>query len=123
MDAYLDEGMGDVTVGKPFCREVSTRDKLNGTSHLYQKLKSFYKGALNLGPEYIKDAKIEELLTRGHEPSGTLKEFGDAYFLEFYVCCSHAGIQTGFRTYNLAHIRNMEDHIEQISGEVSVLIL
>ncbi|GJS90103.1 hypothetical protein Tco_0772739 [Tanacetum coccineum] len=70
MDAYRDEGMGDVIVGKPFCREicvkVSARDKLNGISHPYQKLKSFYKGVLNLGTENIRDAKIEELLKRVH---------------------------------------------------------
>ncbi|GJV15746.1 hypothetical protein Tco_1361069 [Tanacetum coccineum] len=91
MDAYRDEGMGDVIVRKPFSREicfkgrrfdrmitiyngndsvtyqmVSARDELNGVSHPYQKLKSLYKGVLNLGPEYIRDAKIEELLTRGH---------------------------------------------------------
>ncbi|GJR38063.1 hypothetical protein Tco_1213747 [Tanacetum coccineum] len=46
--------------------KVSAHDKLNGISNPYQKLKSFYKGVLNLGPKYIRDAKIEELLTRGH---------------------------------------------------------
>ncbi|GJY89401.1 hypothetical protein Tco_0504597 [Tanacetum coccineum] len=46
--------------------KVSMHDKLNGISHLYQMLKSFYKRVLNLGPEYIRDAKIEEWLTRGH---------------------------------------------------------
>ncbi|GJR38478.1 hypothetical protein Tco_1214162 [Tanacetum coccineum] len=114
MDAYRDEGMGDVIVGKPFCREICIKarrfdgmitiyngnnsvtykmtrshprfkyltnvqcnkmrpllkviaqDKLNEISHPYQKLKSFYKGVLNLGPEYIRDAKIKELLIRGH---------------------------------------------------------
>ncbi|GKA56896.1 hypothetical protein Tco_0755968 [Tanacetum coccineum] len=114
MDAYRVEGMGDVIVGKPFCREicikarqfdgmitiyngndivtyqmarshlrlkhltnvqcnkmrlllkVSAEDELNGISHPCQKLKSFYKGFLNLGPEYIRDVKIKELLTREH---------------------------------------------------------
>ncbi|GJW96196.1 homeodomain-like protein [Tanacetum coccineum] len=46
--------------------KVSARDELNEISHPYQKLKSFYKRVLNLGPEYIRDAKIEELLTCGH---------------------------------------------------------
>ncbi|GJR22774.1 retrovirus-related pol polyprotein from transposon TNT 1-94 [Tanacetum coccineum] len=46
--------------------KVSVNDKLNGISHPYQKLKSFYKGVLNLGPKYIQDAKMEEWLTRGH---------------------------------------------------------
>ncbi|GJY92717.1 gag-pol polyprotein [Tanacetum coccineum] len=49
---------------KPLLK-VSLHDKLNGISHLYQKLKSFYKGVLNLGPEYVRDAKMEEWLTRG----------------------------------------------------------
>ncbi|GKA06540.1 homeodomain-like protein [Tanacetum coccineum] len=84
--AYRDHDIGEVIVGRPFCREiyvkarrfygmitiyngndsVSARDKLNGISHPYQKLKSFYKGVLNLELEYIRDAMIEEFLTRGH---------------------------------------------------------
>ncbi|GJR65661.1 hypothetical protein Tco_0011726 [Tanacetum coccineum] len=114
MDAYRDEGMGDVIFGEPFLREVgiktrrfegmmtiyngdnevtyqmvqshprfkyhtteqcnkippllkvSEEDKMNGISHSYQKLKGFYKGVLNLGPDYIRDAKMEEWLTRRH---------------------------------------------------------
>ncbi|GJX82320.1 hypothetical protein Tco_0331801 [Tanacetum coccineum] len=101
MDAYRDEGMGDVIFGEPFLREVgikarrfkgmitiyngndevtyqivrshprfknhtneqcnkilpllkvSDEDKKNVISHPYQKLKGFYKGVLNLGPDYI----------------------------------------------------------------------
>ncbi|GJW01222.1 hypothetical protein Tco_1556473 [Tanacetum coccineum] len=101
MDAYRDEGMGDVIFGEPFLREVginarrfegmitiyngneevtyqmvrshprfkhhtneqcnkispllkmSEEDMMNGISHSYKKLKSFYKGVLNLGPEYV----------------------------------------------------------------------
>ncbi|GJT09534.1 mitochondrial proton/calcium exchanger protein-like protein isoform X1 [Tanacetum coccineum] len=56
MDAYRDEGMGD----------VSEKDKKNGISHAYQKLKGFYKGALNIGPDYIRNVKTEEWLIRGH---------------------------------------------------------
>ncbi|GKB78252.1 hypothetical protein Tco_0945147 [Tanacetum coccineum] len=114
MDAYRDEGMGDVIVGEPFLREVgikakrfegiitlyknddeatyqmvrshprfknhtnehcnkilpllkvSEKDEKNGISHAFQKLKGFYKGVLNLGPEYIRNAKTEEWLTRGN---------------------------------------------------------
>ncbi|GJS58781.1 hypothetical protein Tco_0653565 [Tanacetum coccineum] len=114
MDAYRDEGMGDVIVGEPFLRElgikarrfdemitiyngddevtyqmvrshprfkhhtneqcnkippllkVSEHDKMNGISHSYQKLKRFYKGVLNLGPDFIRVSTMEELLTRGH---------------------------------------------------------
>ncbi|GKE17588.1 hypothetical protein Tco_1425165 [Tanacetum coccineum] len=86
MDAYRDEGMGDVIVGEPFLRdvgikarrfdgtitiyngndEVSEVDKMNGISHSYQRLKRFYKGVLNLGPDYIRNVKTEEWLTRGH---------------------------------------------------------
>ncbi|GJY06185.1 hypothetical protein Tco_0373239 [Tanacetum coccineum] len=114
MDAYRDEGMGDVIFSESFLREVkinvklfegmitihngnekvtyqmahshprfkhhtneqcnkippllkvSKEDKMNGISHSYQKLKGFYKGVLNLGPEYVRDAKMEEWLTRGH---------------------------------------------------------
>ncbi|GJV18111.1 putative reverse transcriptase domain-containing protein [Tanacetum coccineum] len=46
--------------------EVSKEDKMNGISHSYQKLKEFYKGVLNLGPEYVRDTKMEEWLTCGH---------------------------------------------------------
>ncbi|GKC87309.1 hypothetical protein Tco_1147958, partial [Tanacetum coccineum] len=46
--------------------KVNKEDKMNGISHSYQKLKGFYKGVLNLGPEYVRDAKMEEWLTRGH---------------------------------------------------------
>ncbi|GKB70093.1 hypothetical protein Tco_0931505 [Tanacetum coccineum] len=90
MDAYRDKGMGDVIFGKPFLGEVgikarrfkhhtnkqckkippllkvSDEDKKNEISHPYQKLKGFYKGVLNLGPDYIRDAKTEEWLPRGH---------------------------------------------------------
>ncbi|GJY19947.1 putative reverse transcriptase domain-containing protein [Tanacetum coccineum] len=114
MDAYRDEGIGDIIVGEPFLREVriktkrlegiitlyngadevsyqmvrshlrfknhtneqcnkippllkvSKKDVKNGISHAYQKLKGFYKEVLNLGPDYIRNAKTEEWLTRGH---------------------------------------------------------
>ncbi|GJR15408.1 hypothetical protein Tco_0798060 [Tanacetum coccineum] len=114
MDAYRDDGMGDVIFGEPFLREVGIRtrrfdglitlyndddevtyqmvrshlrfrkltneqcnkippllrvseeDEKNGISHAYQKLKRFYKGVLNLGPDYIRHAKMEEWLIRGH---------------------------------------------------------
>ncbi|GKE14394.1 hypothetical protein Tco_1421971 [Tanacetum coccineum] len=114
MDAYRDEGMGDVIVGEPFLREVgikakrfkgiitiyngddeityqmvrshprfknhtneqcnkippllkvSEKDVKNRILHAYQKHKGFYKGVLNLGPDYIRNAKTEEWLTRGH---------------------------------------------------------
>ncbi|GJV38199.1 hypothetical protein Tco_1410676 [Tanacetum coccineum] len=114
MDAYRDEGMGEVIVGEPFCKalyvetrrfdgiitifngndsvtyqmvrshpifkhltdkqcnkippllKVSEHDKMNGISHSYQKLKGFYKGILDLGPEFIQDEKNVERLTRGH---------------------------------------------------------
>ncbi|GJS44211.1 hypothetical protein Tco_0569254 [Tanacetum coccineum] len=46
--------------------KVSKKDEKNGILHAYQKLKEFYKGVLNLGPDYIQNAKTEEWLTRGH---------------------------------------------------------
>ncbi|GJZ20634.1 gag-pol polyprotein [Tanacetum coccineum] len=45
---------------------VSEQDKMNGSSHPYQKLKGFYKGVLNLEPNFIRDPKMEEWLTHGH---------------------------------------------------------
>ncbi|GKF74089.1 hypothetical protein Tco_0220421 [Tanacetum coccineum] len=72
MDSHRDEGMGDIIVVRPFCKEacvkasrfdrmitickgnncVSAQDELKGISHPYQKLKGFYKEVLNLGLEY-----------------------------------------------------------------------
>ncbi|GJS81732.1 homeodomain-like protein [Tanacetum coccineum] len=46
--------------------KVSEKDEKNGISHAYQKLKGFYKGVLNLGPDYIRNTKTEEWLTRGN---------------------------------------------------------
>ncbi|GKD38481.1 hypothetical protein Tco_1258688 [Tanacetum coccineum] len=46
--------------------KVSDKDKDKGISHPYQKLKGFYKGVLNLGLDYIQNAKTEEWLTSGH---------------------------------------------------------
>ncbi|GJW46222.1 reverse transcriptase domain-containing protein [Tanacetum coccineum] len=46
--------------------KVSNEDQNNGISHPYQKLKGYYKGVLNLGPDYIRDVKTKEWLTRGH---------------------------------------------------------
>ncbi|GJS57638.1 homeodomain-like protein [Tanacetum coccineum] len=46
--------------------KVNEKDVMHGVSHAYQKLKGFYKGVLNLGPNYIYNAKTEEWLVRGH---------------------------------------------------------
>ncbi|GJU34025.1 homeodomain-like protein [Tanacetum coccineum] len=46
--------------------KVSEEDKMNGISHSYQKLKGFYKGVLNLGPDFIRMPSMEEWLTHGH---------------------------------------------------------
>nr|GEU92920.1 uncharacterized mitochondrial protein AtMg00810-like [Tanacetum cinerariifolium] len=45
---------------------MSKEDMMNEISCSYQKLKSFYNGVLNLGPEYARDAKMEEWLIRDH---------------------------------------------------------
>ncbi|GKC45890.1 hypothetical protein Tco_1063612 [Tanacetum coccineum] len=50
----------------PSLLKVSGEDKKNGISHSYQKLKGFYKGVLNLRPDCIRNAKMEEWLIRGH---------------------------------------------------------
>ncbi|GJV58489.1 putative reverse transcriptase domain-containing protein [Tanacetum coccineum] len=53
--------------------KVSEEDKKNGISHAYQKLKGFYKGVLNLGPDYIRHTTMEEWLTRGQLEICTLQ--------------------------------------------------
>ncbi|GKB73989.1 putative reverse transcriptase domain-containing protein [Tanacetum coccineum] len=50
----------------PSLLKVSEHDKMNRISHSYQKLKRFYKGVLNLGPDFIRVPSMEEWLTRGH---------------------------------------------------------
>ncbi|GJW75114.1 uncharacterized mitochondrial protein-like protein, partial [Tanacetum coccineum] len=42
--------------------KVSKKDKKNGISYSYQKLKGFYKGVLNLGPDYIREEMVEEFI-------------------------------------------------------------
>ncbi|GKA73819.1 hypothetical protein Tco_0780121 [Tanacetum coccineum] len=46
--------------------KVSEQDRTNRISHPYQKLKGFYKGVLNLEPDFIRDLMMEEWLARGH---------------------------------------------------------
>ncbi|GKA40969.1 hypothetical protein Tco_0733562 [Tanacetum coccineum] len=94
MNDYRDEGMGDVIFGEPFLREVGVKarrfngmitiyngddkvsedDERNEISYPYQKLKRFYKGALNLGPEFIRDLSMEEWLTRRHTSVHEMEE-------------------------------------------------
>ncbi|GJS58778.1 hypothetical protein Tco_0653562 [Tanacetum coccineum] len=44
----------------PSLLKVSEKDEKNGIPYAYQKLKGFYKGVLNLGPDYILNAQAEE---------------------------------------------------------------
>ncbi|GJX28067.1 retrovirus-related pol polyprotein from transposon TNT 1-94 [Tanacetum coccineum] len=122
INPYIDEGIGELVAGKPFCDvscvetkrfdgintihgndesvtyqmvrshprfkrhtniqcnkippllKVSEEDKMNRISHSYQKLKRFYKGVLNLGPNFIQDPTMEEWLTRGHVSVHEMKE-------------------------------------------------
>ncbi|GKE94089.1 hypothetical protein Tco_1578944 [Tanacetum coccineum] len=45
--------------------KVSEEDKDEWNLAPIPKAQEFYKGVLNLGPEYVQDAKMEEWLTRG----------------------------------------------------------
>ncbi|GKB66054.1 hypothetical protein Tco_0927466 [Tanacetum coccineum] len=87
MDGYRDQEIGDAIFGEPFCKAscVEAR-RFDGLITIHngpiirgecgmnvmkfsihdQNLNSFYKGVLNLGPEYIRDAKMEEWLTCTH---------------------------------------------------------
>ncbi|GJS73656.1 hypothetical protein Tco_0706497 [Tanacetum coccineum] len=61
MDGYRDQDMGDIILGEPFCKASCVEAKrFDGLIHYPQW------GVLNLGPEYVRDAKIEEWLTRRH---------------------------------------------------------
>ncbi|GKA49344.1 hypothetical protein Tco_0742417 [Tanacetum coccineum] len=152
MDAYHDEKMGDVIFGEPFLREfgikarrfegmitiyngnesVSDEDKNSGISHLHQKLKGFYKGVLNLGPDYIRDAKAEEWLTRGHISMHEMEWYGYDKNHKKTVKNGQSRTRgteehkrrTSRRLFNTqswpSTITNMEESTEQISGGFSL---
>ncbi|GJY00072.1 hypothetical protein Tco_0357090 [Tanacetum coccineum] len=44
--------------------KVSKKDKINGISHGYQKIKGFYKEVLNIGPDFIRVPTWKKGLTR-----------------------------------------------------------
>ncbi|GKA59422.1 hypothetical protein Tco_0758735 [Tanacetum coccineum] len=144
LDAYRDERMDDIIVGKLFCRKicvktrrldgvitiyngndsvtyhmarshprfkqlsnaqcnkmrplmkVSAQDELNGVSHPYQKLKSFYKGVLNLGTKYVRDAKIEEWLARRQV---SIQRHGYLNYLSFIGLIREKRGDTGWTSY------------------------
>ncbi|GJU40263.1 hypothetical protein Tco_1193220 [Tanacetum coccineum] len=61
MDGYRDQDMGDIILGEPFCKASCVEAKrFDGLIHYPQW------GVLNLGPEYVRDAKMEEWLTHRH---------------------------------------------------------
>ncbi|GKB30282.1 hypothetical protein Tco_0869683, partial [Tanacetum coccineum] len=95
---------------------VSMYDMLNGISHPYQNLKSFYKGVLNLGPEYVRDVKdlaeSKEIDDVGGE--STIWKSGSVRVLKLQDDCS---------TQILAHKLNMENLPSKILGEFLILIL
>ncbi|GJR18437.1 hypothetical protein Tco_0966964 [Tanacetum coccineum] len=68
MDAYRDEGMGDVIFGEPFLREVGINAKrFEGMINIHNGNEEVTKWHGHIrGPEYVRDAKMEEWLTRGH---------------------------------------------------------
>nr|GEY62991.1 hypothetical protein [Tanacetum cinerariifolium] len=47
----------------PLLLKVNEKDKMNGISYAYQKLKGFYTKVLNLRPDYIRDAMTKEWLS------------------------------------------------------------
>ncbi|GJU89326.1 ribonuclease H-like domain-containing protein [Tanacetum coccineum] len=149
MDAYRDKGMGDVIFGEPFLREVGINAKrfegmitiYNGNEevtyqmvrydewnlHSYQKLKSFYKGDLKLGPEYVRDAKMEEWLTRGHisvnEMETSLKKIdavGEGSTIWKSGSVGFLKLQDGCSTRILAHKLNLENLSSKISGDHTI---
>ncbi|GJY47784.1 hypothetical protein Tco_0437740 [Tanacetum coccineum] len=65
----IEHSSGDLSV-KPLPdvinTNVSEHDKMNRISHSYQKLKRFYKGVLNLEPDFIRVLSMEEWLTCGN---------------------------------------------------------
>ncbi|GJS62215.1 hypothetical protein Tco_0656999 [Tanacetum coccineum] len=73
MDAYRDEGMGDVIFGEPFLREFEINARrfdrmiiINGNEEVTYQMVRSHTRSLELRAEYVRDAKVEEWLTRGH---------------------------------------------------------
>ncbi|GJV31990.1 homeodomain-like protein [Tanacetum coccineum] len=92
---------------KPLLK-VSVHDKLNGISHPYQNLNSFYNGVLNLGPEYVREAKIEEWLIRGHDLAAKkstklvkYRSSGILLIMEYLVMISKKGCILEFKHRHL----------------------
>ncbi|GJW11117.1 putative reverse transcriptase domain-containing protein [Tanacetum coccineum] len=77
MDAYRDEGMGDIIVGEPFLREVGIKAKrfegiitlYNGDDEVTYQM-GFFKGVLNLGTQLITYRKCGRRKNGSH--AGTL---------------------------------------------------
>ncbi|GJY01019.1 hypothetical protein Tco_0359171 [Tanacetum coccineum] len=117
----------------PLLKE-SEKDVKNGISHAYQKLKGFYKGVLNLGPEYIRDAKMEEWLTRGHISVHGWNERKlkkrprerniDEYWWRIFKSRRSLSVgvlkpQDGCSTRIIAHKRNLENLPSKYQGSFS----
>nr|GEV69268.1 hypothetical protein [Tanacetum cinerariifolium] len=83
MDAYGDKGMGDVIVGKPFCREICVKARrFDGMITIYNGNVGLYcNGVLPEGVKFIENKVIEE-------PEFRLifvDEFGDPSFQRKFV--------------------------------------
>ncbi|GJT10693.1 ribonuclease H-like domain-containing protein [Tanacetum coccineum] len=63
MDGYRDQDMGDVIFGEPFCKASCVEAKR-------------FDGLITIhnGPEYVRDAKMEEWLKRGHVSMHEMEE-------------------------------------------------
>ncbi|GJZ77853.1 reverse transcriptase domain-containing protein [Tanacetum coccineum] len=144
IDAYRDEGMGEVIVGKPFCRKVCVKARrfdgmitiYNGNdrltyqnaitskvTHLTNEQSNKMRPLLKVSIRRLKnewDPPRRWGLSLGKESLTKLSQrvFPSDMSLGYLFPATYA-----FTTHILAHKRNMEDHTEQIPGEFSVLIL
>ncbi|GJR08931.1 uncharacterized mitochondrial protein-like protein [Tanacetum coccineum] len=121
MDSYRDEGMGDIVVGRPFCKEACIK------ARRFDGIITIYKGndidmAYPISMDTTSQYGVSWTLLNKNDDFGGSKYL---YSLEFYVPVVMLGIQgtTLFATHNLALKRNMDDILSKIPGEFLVLSL
>ncbi|GJS64874.1 retrovirus-related pol polyprotein from transposon TNT 1-94 [Tanacetum coccineum] len=79
MDGYRDQDMGDVIFGEPYAKLHVWKQKAEWNLVSVPEAEKFLQGVLNLGPEYIQDAKMEEWLTCG------IPEIGFCMFFLYFA--------------------------------------
>ncbi|GJS77392.1 gag-pol polyprotein [Tanacetum coccineum] len=95
MDAYRDEGMGDVIVGKPFCREICVKARrFDGMISIYNGNDSVTYQMARSHPWFkdLTNAQCNKMRPLLKDLLNEKMNLVDYLFSGIHVCCSHAGI-------------------------------